>query len=131
MGSLMTTPLADLRPRFHQTIRNEFPVAEAGFVLDTASGRILPQTEPGEPLVTAFVARHAWFFGEEPQAVYLEIPAPDPAAPTRRARPAGVVRSGQPREATIADVLEELANEVVFVGGATVALYGYIIKKRL
>jgi signal transduction histidine kinase len=100
----------ELRPRFHQSIRNAFPLAEAGVVFETGTGRILPQTEPGEPLVTAYVAGRSWFFRDEPQPVYLEIPSPDPSTLTRRGKPA-VVRTEKPQDATIADVLEELAHD--------------------
>ena len=101
---------AELRSHFHQSIRNAWPLAEAGLVLDTASGRLLPQTEPSEPLVTAFVAREGWFFQEEPQMFFLEITSPDPSSIQKR--PKLAVRSEKTAgEHSIADALEELAHD--------------------
>ncbi len=68
---------ADLRLRFNQAIRSTFPLAEAGLVLDPVTGRILPQVEPSEQAVTAFVAEHSWFFQEEMQPLFIEVPAYD------------------------------------------------------
>src|SRR5688572_17967469 len=64
---LAAEPPDDLRPRFHQTIRGAFPLAAAGLVFDSETGRLLPQTEPSEQAVTAFVSQHAWFFHDELQ----------------------------------------------------------------
>lgn len=75
-----------LKARFHQTIRSALPAAAAGLVLETETGRLLAQTEPSEPLVTAFVAQHPWFFQEAPQPLYLEIPAPDASSLSRRGK---------------------------------------------
>lgn len=105
-----TTP-AELRARFHQTIHNDFPLAEAGFVLETASGRMLPQTEPGEPLVTAYVARQSWFFDEEPQLMYVEIPVPDPSSLTSRTKLSVVRAEKTKEEPTLADALDALGKE--------------------
>ena len=108
-----------LRPRFHQTIRSAFPAAEAGLVLETNTGRLLPQTEPSEPLVTAFMARHPWFFQDAPLPLYLEIPAPDASSVTRRNKLA-VVRAEKPATATINEVLETLGKDTAPPPPATV-----------
>jgi len=107
---LAAEPGDTLRRRFHQAIRSDFPAAEAGLVLETATGRLLPQTEPSEPLVTAFVTRHAWFFEDAPQPLYLEIPAPDVSSLTRRAKLA-VVRAEKPAANSIEDALASLGKE--------------------
>jgi signal transduction histidine kinase len=107
---LAAEPADTLRRRFHQAIRSDFPAAEAGLVLETATGRLLPQIEPSEPLVTAFVARHAWFFQDAPQPLYLEIPAPDASSLTRRGKLA-VVRAEKPAANTIEDALDSLGKE--------------------
>ncbi len=99
----------ELRPRFHQTIRGVFPLADAGFIFDTASGRLLPQTEPSEQMVTEFIAQHAWFFSGEPQPLYLEIPAPDASSLARRAKPAIAAPEKAAPVTSIEAALESLA----------------------
>ena len=64
-----------LRLRFHTALRGAWPMADAGMVLDGSNGRLMAQTEPSEQAVTAFVARHAWFFQADAQPLYIEIPA--------------------------------------------------------
>ncbi len=110
-----------LRLRFHQAIRRDFPAAEAGLVLDTVTGRLLPQTEPSEPLVTAFVARHEWLFDPNPQPLFLEVPAPDASSLSRRAKLA-IVRQEKPAGATIEDALEELGKDGAPAPPATAAV---------
>ncbi|HEX2750759.1 MAG TPA: HAMP domain-containing sensor histidine kinase [Verrucomicrobiales bacterium] len=81
----------EMRLRFHQAIRGAFPLAEAGIVLDSTNGRVLPQVEPSEQAVTAFVSSHAWFFKDEMQPLYLEIPPID-----RPSLKAGAKLAGRP-----------------------------------
>ncbi len=108
-NQLLVTKADELRPRFHQSIRGVFPLAEAGFIFETTTGRLLPQTEPGEQMVTEFTARHAWFFSGEPQPLYLEIPAPDASSLSRHARPVVAAASKPAAPATIDDALNSLA----------------------
>jgi signal transduction histidine kinase len=105
-----------LRPRFHAAIRRDFPAAEAGLVLETATGRLLPQTEPSEPLVTAFVAEHAQFFQDAPQLFYLEIPAPDASSVSRRTK-ISALRTAKPAAPNIEDALKELAEDAPALSG--------------
>lgn len=98
------------RQRFHQSIRGVYPLAEAGFVFDTASGRLLPQTEPGEQMVTEFTARHGWFFSGDSLPLYLEIPAPDAASLSLRVKPvAAAAEKVPPPPADVEAALKSLA----------------------
>jgi signal transduction histidine kinase len=101
----------ELRPRFHQTLRGAFPLAAAGLVFDSQTGRVLPQTEPSEQAVTAFVTRHAWFFRDEAQQLFVEIPVSDTSVLTRKTK-FSVRGAAKPAEAaSITDALNELAKD--------------------
>ncbi len=58
--------------RFHTGLKQAWPAAQTGFVLDGISGRVIPQVEPGEMAVTAFLVQHPWLSSAGMQKLTLD-----------------------------------------------------------
>jgi signal transduction histidine kinase len=108
---LAERPPEEVRRRFHQTLRSAWPLAEAGLVLETETGRIVAQVEPSEQQVTAFVAAHDWFFSGSPQPLYLELPVRDSPAPAGRSAKELARADAAPEAPALENALAALATE--------------------
>lgn len=108
---LAERPPEEVRRRFHQTLRSAWPLAEAGLVLETETGRITAQVEPSEQQVTAFVTAHDWFFSGSPQPLYLELPVRDSPAPAGRGAKDQAKAGAAPEAPALENALAALAAE--------------------